>query len=122
MVQERGDRRGMTNNDYWLVSILVFFYFIASWRRGPLVKAGTLWLCLWLGAARLAFLTGQGVLRFLATDAYRLNHGKQEEPWVLVLVLCSAGVLYLIVAPVVWFYRGWRSEQKVCQQGRRETR
>jgi len=115
MVQERGDRRGMTNKDYWLVGVLIFSYFIATWRRRPLVQVGIIWLCLWLGAARLAFLTAKGVTHFLATDAYRLNHGKQEEPWVLVLVLSSAVVLFLIVAPIVWFYREWRSEHKACQ-------
>jgi uncharacterized PurR-regulated membrane protein YhhQ (DUF165 family) len=104
----------MINVDYWLGSILVFSYFAAAWHRGSLVRASILWVCLWVGAGRLAFLTEQGYIRFLASDVYRLNYGKQEEPWVLVLVLCSAGVIFLVAAPVVWFYRAWRNRYEIA--------
>lgn len=101
----------MTDKDYWLVGILVLSYFATTWRRGPLVRAGILWLCLWLGAARMAVITGQIYTQFLASDAYRLNN-KQEEPWILALVLCSAGIAFLVVVPIIRFHHEWRSRYK----------
>ena len=102
----------MTQWDYGLVGILAFSYFLSTRRRGLLVREGILWACSWVAAVRLAFLTGQGYTRFLATDAYRFNHGKQEEPWVAGLVLCSAGVLLLVVSPVVRFFHQWRTRRE----------
>jgi len=102
----------MTNEDYWLVGILVFSYLIASWQSKPLARLGILWVCLWVGSARLGFITKQEYMRFVTSEAYRFNQGKEEQLWVMLLVLCSAGVLFMIVAPVVWFYREWRRGRK----------
>ena len=110
----------MTSADYWLGSILVVVCFLVTWYNKTKVRIATRWFCLWIGAARLGFLTWQGYVHFLGTAAYRLNLGKQEEDWVMVLVLCSAGVIFLTVAPVVWFYREWRDEC-VASQARRQV-
>ena len=98
----------MTTGDFWLAGFLLLFYYGVTWNKTPLVKLSTRWLCLWIAAARLAFLTEQGYFRFLNSSAYKLNT-KQEEPWVLVLVLCSSGVIFMLIAPIVWIYRQWRN-------------
>ena len=101
----------MTTNDYWLTGILTLGCVLATWYKEPKARAGIRLLCLWIGAARLGFLTWQGYVHFVGSDAYRLNLGKQEEGWVMALVFCSAGGVLLVVAPLVWYYRAWRNER-----------
>lgn len=99
----------MTTDDYSLVGLLACAFFLAKWSNEAKVRAAIRWLCLWIGAARLGILTWQGYVHFFASDAYRLNLGKQEEDWVMALVFCSAGVIFLVMAPIVWYYRNWRN-------------